>query len=441
MDIDAQYAEIVECGQRLVDDCEKAAAASRTALVPAKPDSMYNSLLDNEAVDAVDAAKYGVVINVSTLYIACDEQTGVDQVVSNLRVIDPQVLLDLVNMARQILDNTVDQCEYSTNLLNRLVNRHSKDVNNLLDFMNKITAMSKSLELDDNFYDVTATNISFDRIRSYNVDPDTNILVSAEPTTYDHYQLYSQVQTAMLHADDQPDAINLRIREATNDTDFNRMQYCLMCVEKFLLFREGYICESTAKLGNLALFHLCLVSESRPILNYSSNDLRGNILSYMIDMVVRSRLIQYWQRFPTTARLLNDMSRNYDNNNHVVRLCQMKSARDRAQHILNSLKNVKDTNTTSLTDTLNYDLYHETLQLFRLTIDGIEYYHLGSEFILKLGTSSINTGPRALMATDADESESLALPGSGGGLFESIYRNTEKIEEMFGVNEIKPTHN
>lgn len=436
MDIDAQYSEIVECGQRLVKDCEAAAAAASAATPfpghhdahqqQQRHDSMYNSLLDNEAVTSSEASSNGVIINVSTLYIACDEQKGVDQVANNLRVIDLKILLELVTMVRQVLDNSVDQCEFSTLLMNRLVSMHSRDINNLLDFMNKITAMSRNLDLDDGFYDLTSTNVSFDRIRNYIVDADTGVLKSAEPTTYDNtYQLYSQLMhiAPTVHNGETPETMQQKIREATNDTDFNRMQYYLMCVEKFLLFREGYVCENTAKLGNLALFHLCLLSESKPILNYSSNDLRGNILGYMIDMVVRSRLVQMWQRYPATSRLLNDMSRNYDSNNHLVRLCQMRASRDRAQYILNSLKSIKDGNANSLSDNLNYDMYFETLQKFKINVEGIDYYYLGSEFITKLGMSSVNA---------KRDSESATQQPHSGSLFEDLYKNSDKIEELLG---------
>lgn len=429
MDIDAQYAEIAEAGERLVRNCESAAAAQTGATHKNVGGSMYDSLLDNPPIQPEDVSKHGVIINVPTFYISCDEQNGYDQSIMNLRVIDSKVLLDLVNMVRQILENSVDQCEFSTKLMNRLVNMHSQDINNLLDFMNKITTMSRSLDLDDNFYDLTSTNISFDRIRNYVVDPETGVLQTAEPTTYmDKYQLYSQLYNTGTHDEIyDPENMQLEIRKATNDSDFNRMQYYLLCVEKFLLFREGYVCESTAKLGNLALFHLCLISESRPIMAYSSNDLRGNILSYMIDMVVRSRVIQMWQRYPTTARLLNDMVRNYDGNNHLVKLCQMKSARDRAQYILNSLKNIKDNTTNGITDTLNYDAYFTTLQQFQLVVDGKNYYSLGNEFITKLGMASMT---RQQPQNQQQEEPTQFGAGSGGTLFENLYRNTDKIEEL-----------
>lgn len=419
-----QYNDIAESGQRLITECQNLINATGNPLNNNNTqnsgiNNVSNSLLDNETISVAEATNStdSVVVNMPLIYISCDEDNGTDQAIKNLRLIKYSVLLEMIATLSEILGNSTDQCALSTKLIGHLSAIYSSDVNSLLDFMTKIANLSQNLDLDDGFYDLTCPNVSFDRIRKYIVDDYTGILVSAEPTTIMGVGLYSQISNN--NPQEMADMIN-QIRVATDDTDFNRMQYYLQVVENLLLFRPGYLCESTAKLGNIALFHLCLVSQSRPLEGNSSNDLRANILSYMIDVIVRSRLTQMWQRDPTASRLLHDMTQNYDKHNHLVQLSLMRSSKERANYIIKSLKNVKDANVHGgLTKYLDYDVYMEALEKFRINIENADYYYLNNEFIVKLGMSSGRSNPSGnIDTTDSDNV----------GLFEYLYQNTDTLE-------------
>lgn len=336
----------------------------------------YDSLLDSDSVMPSEVHKYGVVISVPTLYVNADEMNGVDRIVSNLRVISYEKLIELMPYAIDInaMPKSVvsDKCNY---LINYLVDRlKTDDANTFMEFIKFSSRVSKDMDIDEDYYDVTTSGLSFDIIRQYVNDPHTGILKAAEPTTQFGYQLYSQIPDGP-----QYEQMVFEIRNQTNDTDFNRIQLHLSHFERTLTFTPGYVYSTTLKLKCLALFYVALYSESRPVTDYCSNDLKGNLLSYILDCVIRSRIIQAWQRDNATNRLANDMAKNYDSRIPYIKMCQLRTARERAQHFIDQLRNNKDLK--KCLPHLNYDLYVECLNKSKLLIDGQTYYLLNSEFI------------------------------------------------------------
>lgn len=209
-----------------------------------------NSILDSEPVYPSESYKYGVVISVPLIYINKNETIGIDQVISNLRVVNENVLLELTNKATTIANANKDQqIEITEYFINRLMQQTSNqpDVNAIMEFLQFVAKLAKDLDIDDEYYDITTQSVSFDVIRYYVADSENGILKSAEPTPFKQYHLYSQL----------PQTYHDYVRQATNDTPFNRIQYKLANFEKSLTFTPGFVYSHAVKVIDLALFYLC----------------------------------------------------------------------------------------------------------------------------------------------------------------------------------------
>lgn len=340
-----------------------------------------NSILDSDPISPNDLASGDVVINVPYLCISADEFNGRDEaIMPNLRAINYDRLTELMNIAVTIPHATDEQqIDLYHNFINIIIQSATQSVDNIshiMDFLNFAAQLGKDIDVDDNYIDINTNGISFDIIRKYITDPITGILMSADPIVHDsNIQLYSQLSN-------EQDV--LEIRKLYNDTDFNRIQYYLTCFEKTLMFRPGFVYSRTVKVTNLALFYLCLLNHSRPIDKLCSNDLKANILSYIIDVILRSRVIQAWQKEASSKKLISDLLKNYDKNNHILNLCQLNSAKMRANYFLNQLS--KKPELSEYIDHIKYESYETLIDRFKQVIDGKEYYMLGSQFITDAAT-------------------------------------------------------
>lgn len=340
-----------------------------------------NSILDSDPILPNDLALGDVVINVPYLCINADEVNGRDEaIMPNLRAINYDKLFDLMNVAVKIPDATneqqIDLYHQFINIIIQTSAQSVDDISHIMNFLKFAAQLGKDIDVNDNYSDINTNGISFDIIRKYVTDQTTGILLSANPIVHDStIQLYSQLSN---------EQNVLNIRKLYNDTDFNRIQYYLTCFEKTLMFRPGFVYSRTVKVTNLALFYLCLLNHSRPIDKLCSNDLKANFLGYIIDAILRSRVIQAWQKEASSKKLLSDLVKNYDKNNHILNLCQLNSAKMRAQYFLNQLS--KKPELSEYINHINYKSYETLIDKFKQVIDGKEYYMLGSQFITDAAT-------------------------------------------------------
>lgn len=341
-----------------------------------------NSLLDTETVQPNEVHNHGVVISVPLLYISTDEIPGNDKIISNLRVIKYDLLSELLSKAVDIgkatNEESMELCETFVKYMMNGKSEAEMDPNMkaITDFLTFTGKIAKEMDVDDEYIDVTTEGISFDVIRNYICHPETGILMSAEPTMINGIQLYSQLSN---------DNDILMVRQQTNDTDFMRMQYYLSQFEKILAFKPGYVYNKTMKLANLTLFYLCIIDASKPIDKMCSVDLKANMIGFMIDLIVRSRVIQAWQRDESSRKLLNDMNKNHDSDNPIIQICKMSKASQRAQYVLNLLG--KQRELQEITQSFTYEMYEKLLKDFEHTVDGHTYYCFNSQFITAIATN------------------------------------------------------
>lgn len=336
--------------------------------------SLVADLSDSTPIEPQNVHNHGRVISLPLIYIDADERTTTDRVTSNLRVIDECNLQDLIQIALLISNpNNKTQFDICKELVHRL-SKHSGEYTQLSTIIQWASDVASQMDVDVEYVDTASIPLSFDVIRNYNVDSKTGILTSADQVSISNIQLYSQLNGDKSKIQ--------QIREQTNDTDFNRMQYCLAHFENHLMFKPGYLLSQTPKLINMGLVYLCLSSESAPVRGFSSNDIKGNLLSYIIDVVIRSRVIQAWQRDINTKILLKDLFKNYDTRNHIVQLSQMDTSRERAQFFLRLIQRKGE-----LSKILNTDFFNKYMDLLakhKLTIENQDFFTLGSEFIIEM---------------------------------------------------------
>lgn len=337
---------------------------------------MNDDILDNETIPRTRVHEYGVVVNLPLIYVSANENEHLDQSIDNYRVLEFDRLAEIMRVAIRIAgasrDEETDIWKTLTDLLMRYNSGRREEP--VLAFLDFISNASRDLKIDDEYVDSTQSCITFDVIRRYENDPSTGLLISSEPEPYDDgLQLYSQTND---------NDLMMKIRKERNDTDMNRFHYCLSAFDKTLRFVPGYVYDRTVKVINLALAHLCLVSASHPIEGFSSNDLKSNILAYIIDVVIRSRVIQAWQRDPASRVLMSDLTRNYDKENVLVALCKLKGPKERAKLLLHEFSKAPEC--IELCEQLSYESYEQLLEQSRRTIDGRDYYAFDNKFLLEL---------------------------------------------------------
>lgn len=342
--------------------------------------------VDVQTVDPNNVHLHGVIINVPLIYVSADDVPSKDKVVPNLRVIKYDDLEQLITIASRISSADKKQTmEISNQLLNYLISHKSDNasegatnssIDAIADYIKFHGELTNEIDVDEDYIDPTTDCISFDIIRQYVVNPENGVLISAENTTVNGYQLYSQ-----LPEENYFDNV-LKIRQLTNDTDYMRIQYYLSVFEKILTFQTGYCLNSTMKITNLCLFYLCLYAVSLPIDKLCSYDIKSNMIGYMIDLIARSRCIQAWQRDASSQKLLKDMILNYNNENHIIQLCQLPTPKQRANYVLNLIS--KKQELKKLAQNLTYDMYTTLLQDCSQCIENETYYLFDNAFIVKL---------------------------------------------------------
>lgn len=387
----------------------------------AKPE--YNDILDRECVRQCDVSSRGVVISVPTVYVASSEN-GVsaqhpDRTTDNLRVLPIERLDELMRLGIEIPVASHDRLvELWNELVSRLIaynrecageNGDSSNEREIIKFLDFASRVSRDMNVADEHVDSTAnTAITFDVIREYTMNEHTTLLIDAtakpwvDSTSGESYAFYSLLPTELWE----------RVRRERNDTDLMRYHYCLQRFERTLRFEPGHIYDRTVRLANLTLFYLCLVSASWPIEYLSSNDLKAGLLGYMIDIVVRSRVIGAWQRDPAGCAMLSDLTRNYEDTQIMVQLCRLTSSRERAKFMLGKFASVE--RVREAVRSISYDSYAELLESKAAReIDGVRYYAFDSAFLAATASLQGFGALRSMYESTACDEEATTVGGEG----------------------------
>lgn len=343
---------------------------------------------DDLGVPLAEVASHGVIVPVPMICVNCDDVKD-DQAIKNYRVIRYEVLEELMNKAKRIeTAGYIDQLEISERFVKDMIdsNKQSKDTEHMLNCVTMFGDLGRSIDVDDTFIDASTEGITFDPIRAYRNDKTTGLLVSHAHTTWCGLSFYSQFG-------DDEQQLKERVRRQMNETDLNQMYYMLECFEKSLLFHKTRVCNHTVKVTNLCLFYMSLIDNSRPIENMCDTDLKNNIMGYLIDVVVRSRVITKWRLNPCSKNLIMDMVRNYNDHNHMVMMCKLETPRERAEYILKALSESPETHRAVAS--LSYSEYEKVLEQSAYTINDGRYYVFKSQFIHSIvatqGFATLNT--------------------------------------------------
>lgn len=342
------------------------------------------SLEDNSPVLAAEAFRYGVVITVPTLYINTDDtRSNLDRSAHNLRVIPYDELKKLTQLAIKVYNMNynaqIELCaEFMQYLINDLNETNASQKDEFLKLMKYAIELGSHFELDREYYDIVNNGICFDVIRQYVNDQQTTLLQSAEATSVNGIRLYSQL-------DPEDTTTYTKIREMTNDTDLNRILYQMNYFENSLLMKSDYLLTKSSQLINIVLFYTSVLTKSRPI-NLAQHHLKSMFIGYMMDLCIRTRLIQMWQITPSCKILLDDLIKNYSESNFLVQLCKKNTASERAKYFIKSLR--ADKNLQDISTQFNYDNYIKILSDFIIMVEGQSYYNFNTEFLLRVTMDS-----------------------------------------------------
>ncbi|KAG8362553.1 GbNV_gp36-like [Fopius arisanus] len=328
-------------------------------------------LLDNEPIHLDNVTNFGSFIEVPQIFINATDG-GQDFMVSNIRAIQRELLEKIMNVMIHIpAANYTALVEIWQKLIDIVatLDTRTEEMQEILEFLAMITQNAKDLEMEDDYVDSMNVGLSFDVIRNYQNDPNTDLLINYEPTVWNGAQLYSQLNPQQ----------QIQARAETNDTEMNRFLYCMKYFERVLAYEPGYVFNRTIRQTNLALSYLTIVICSRPVIGKCDNSLKANYLGYMIDTLVRGRVLQAWLSQPSSKALINDIIYNYDRNHIMVKLCQLSTPKERATFMIRQLKRVPMLQ--PLVDVLSYQLYEDLLKTCARQINGKVYYVFDTNFI------------------------------------------------------------
>lgn len=351
-------------------------------------------LNDHEEIDRDEVYKHGVVINIPTIYVACENQEPevTDKLTENLRVIKFETLCEYIPIGLQSLTMTPDQLQETIKKMTKALSRSlesSENIAKLFNLMDHMTSIMPDIDVDDSYFDtLTESNLSFDMIMEYENDPITTLLVNVKPAPYENYHFYSQIEDAELVT---------RVRRERKDTDMNRFHRCMRTFEQILAFVPTHVPNSILKIIAIGCLYLYLVIESKPIKSLSRNDLRANQLGFMIDCFARSRVLQAWQKTRTRKMMLFDIAKNYDKNHVMVTLCKIENAKERAKYVLSRLNGQEKI--AKVLSSL-YDQYEKAIKLATQRISGADYYVFDNSFIEIVATLE-NIGEFGDLVNDA----------------------------------------
>lgn len=341
---------------------------------------MHKSVIglgDGEGVEQDEVYKHGIVINIPTIYVACDANVP-DRLTDNLRVVKFETLSKYIPIGLDALFMDMNGLREIVKKLTHALSENTEPSENIMKVVQLLDYMSTlvpDLNLSDPYFNsLNETDLSFDMIMEYVTDPSTTLLVDIRPAPYENYHFYSQIED--------PELVT-RIRLERQDTDLNRFHRCMRVFEQMMVFSPNHITNSIMRLIAIGCMYMCLIVESRPIRMLSRNDLRANQVGFMVDCFVRSRVLQAWQENPTTQILLADIIRNYDNNHIMVNLCKIPTARERARYLLAKMK---EHERLAKILTSVYEQYEIAIRESAHEIEGAKYYVFDNSFVTRITT-------------------------------------------------------
>lgn len=319
-----------------------------------------------------------VIVSIPSIYVNVDEADE-DLSVPNLRVIEYTELCSLMLLASTIETNNVEEQFELCNKLTSMILNMDQNCKEYIDFINSVCASVKDSQIEESFENSTTDGILMDTIRMYVNSPDTGLLISAEPYPFGDVSVYSQLS---------PEDV-LRVRELTNATDLNHMYYVLHCYEQALLFKPNRLYNNTTDIVNLVLVHILLAMKSAPLQNQCANDLKNNLMAFLVDAVIRTRLISKWKLHKCTNMMLADITNRYCKNNIMVKLCRLDTAKDRANEVYKTFYEYtqKEPKLKPLLATLSFSNYENVLNSTVHAIMNKNYYILSTGFLKSLAFS------------------------------------------------------
>lgn len=258
-------------------------------------------------------------------YVNVDENKK-HEILSNLYTIEYEKLQSFVPISESIeCGGTMNQMK----LFNKIVNMSNFDNNDNITQSNikacsSFNEIQNNIELDGTCVDVSLKSIEFDSFRKYENDPETGLLINvAEDVQLYDCSFYTQLTENCV----------LEARKLSNDSDLNRIYYILKMFENSMTFHEDRVPSSCTKLMNICLYYILLIQNATPVRDHCSKYLSHNIIGFMADAFIRSRVLTHWRNNSCRAYLMQDLVTNYSRENLLVNLCRLNTPQERVDYL------------------------------------------------------------------------------------------------------------
>ena len=320
------------------------------------------------------------------MHVAVHEDLGQANVnVMVKRQIPIKALEDFLPLAFNVFNSKIPQKDTSFKLCEfvKTIKESQEDTDvetrdlgsQMLDFVMNLSQLDLMPEDDDckeTIYGV-GPQINTNIIRNYVQDSETGLLTGYQAVSYNNKSLYSMLTEDEL----------VLVNKATNTNGLTQSLWFLdMAADELLLKPESNI-NSTAMLINIVLMFMCITQLSSSVYGEVKH-LEHNLISNIIDLMMRTRLLSVWHRVEEKKRLLQldaDKSKIIKPGRIFM---NYPSAADRAKHALEFCK--QSSGSDSLFPANTYEEYIRIINNCRENVNGSEYYFLGENLLLQLGS-------------------------------------------------------
>lgn len=350
-----------------------------------------------------------------------EENFSRTKIIENLRVIQPETLIELIKAMEQVPRMTIlEISERFAHLLTELKDDNTKAI---ISFVNRVgNHMINSTPNCQKFFNLNSFGTSFDIIREYVFEQ--GIFKEAVVRQYGRYQLYSQIHDLNLVK---------KIKLQMNDNEVSRALYSLKQIEKTIALEPNYIPHTTHELTILLVYLVVLTISSHTVAGEGSDNLTSHYLAYMIDAFVRTVVIDMWQKHPTTKRMLQDITTNFDNSAIIPKLCALTTPEERAEVVIELFVNHNIELMKNQPIRKLFPRYMEVFYKRCIKYEDETYVHLNTDFVSEL-IVHLELDPNDLL--DMFEREiGKVVPGidktneSGSGNSIAQFLNNMNIEE------------
>jgi hypothetical protein len=213
--------------------------------------------------------------------------------------------------------------EFYTSLIENMNTLDIENAELLIQIIRCVFKIAPEISMDESYVDLDERTLNFDKIMKYEVD-ELGLVTASNVASHGGFEFYSQIEPEK----------QASVRMQMQDSDHVRCQVVINYVIQTLLFTPGYRKYTTATLIQYIAPMFMLLTQGELCRGDTPQTLSYNYVGYIIDLVVRSRTITYWQKY--YIKDLQNYVKSKNGDSHLEFFAET-DPKTRAQKLLNRM--------------------------------------------------------------------------------------------------------